>query len=68
MNQSDVQLVLKVHNTIFMSFVSVAAISESEMVVGRSLQSDQLSATTNVTGTILLCVCVCVSVWVTAQV
>ena len=40
----------------------VSAISESGTVVGPSLQSDPLSATTNFTGTIELCVYVCVSV------
>ena len=39
----------------------VSAISESGTVVGPSLQSDPLSATTNFTGTIELCVYVCVS-------
>ena len=40
----------------------VTAISESGTVVGQSLQSDPLSATTNFTGTIELCVYVYVSV------
>ena len=38
----------------------VAAISESGMLVGQSLQSDPLSVTTNFTGTMELCVCVSV--------
>ena len=38
----------------------VAAISESEEVVWQSLPSDPFSATTNLTGTLILCACVCV--------
>ena len=41
----------------------VAAISQSEMVVGQSLPSEPFSATTNLTGTVKFCMCGCVCVW-----